>query len=70
MPMHNTKLRKMVKDVHHDTVAAIDKQISRATDWKSVGPRERRKVVAALQRIKDAAMEEKDDLLSYFLPTK
>jgi hypothetical protein len=70
MVLRNSKTRKMVKDVNHDAIRCIDKQIDRVQDWKSVGRREKGRVIRHLERAKQDLIDGHKDLMIFFLPTK
>lgn len=66
MVLRKTKTRKMVKDVNHDAIAGIDRQIRRVEGWASVGRREKAKLIRHLQRAKQPLLEGHDDLMMFF----
>lgn len=70
MVLHNTKTRKMVKDVNHDAIKGIDAQIERVLGWKSVGRREKSKIIRHLQRAKQPLLDGHEDLMIHFKRTK
>lgn len=69
MVLHNTKTRKMVKDVNHDAIAAIDFEINRVVEWKSVGRRDKTQLLAHLKKTKQSLLDGHEGLMVYFQPT-
>ncbi len=70
MVLRNSKIRKMVKDVNHDAIRGIDAQIERVLGWKSVGRREKGKIIRHLKRAKAPLLEGHEDLMVFFQRTK
>ncbi len=70
MVLHNTKTRKMVKDVNHDAIRGIDAQIDRVVGWKSVGRRDKARLLEHLKEAKQSLLDGHEDLMVYFRPTK
>ena len=69
MVLKNSKTRKMVKDVNHDAIRCIDAQIDRVVGWKSVGRREKAKVIRHLERAKQPLLDGHEDLMIFFQRT-
>lgn len=70
MVLHNTKTRKMVKDVNHDAIKGIDAQIERVVGWKSVGRRDKARLLTHLKEAKQSLLDGHEDLMIYFRTTK
>lgn len=68
MVLRNSKTRKMVKSVNHDAITGIDHQIERVEGWKSVGRREKAKIIRHLQRAKQPLLDGHEDLMVFFQP--
>lgn len=66
MVLRNSRTRKMVKDVNHDAIRGIDNQIERVEGWKSVGRREKGRVIRHLERAKQNLLDGHDDLMMFF----
>lgn len=69
MVLKNSKTRKMVKDVNHDAIRGIDAQIDRVVDWKSVGRREKARLIRHLERAKQPLLDGHEDLMIFFQRT-
>ena len=70
MVLRNSKTRKMVKSVNHDAIRGIDYQIERVEGWRSVGRREKGKVIRHLERAKQELLNGHEDLMTTFLSNK
>jgi hypothetical protein len=68
MVLRNSKTRKMVKDVNHDAIRCIDAQVDRVQGWKSVGRREKGRVIRHLERAKQELLDGHEDLMIFFRP--
>lgn len=70
MVLHNTKTRNMVKGVNASAIRDIEDRIDQVLGWKSVGRKEKAKVIRHLERAKQDLLDGHEDLMIFFQRTK